>query len=158
MSMSNAPCKPDPPSTHLGHAGPDTYLYDENFREPKWCKAKKQSPLIYMETFWSVPRSRKSPVRLFWYLGRILPTSVQKSVEMKLRCSQTQLGALVAGHQDAKIGLGGGCSCRSGCTLPLQWLATEPTLPTYLFFSPFLIKVKIPFRFLLKIGTNVGLS
>ena len=28
----------------------------ETFHKPKWCKAKKQLPLIYMENFLSVPR------------------------------------------------------------------------------------------------------
>lgn len=49
LSVSKTPCRTDPRSTHLGHAGPGTYVYDEDFWEPKWREAKKQSPLIYLE-------------------------------------------------------------------------------------------------------------
>lgn len=50
----------------------------ENCPNPKWLKVKNNFPLSYMEIFFSIPRTKNSPVLGFSdSLGYILPTDVQ---------------------------------------------------------------------------------
>lgn len=62
------------------------------FRNQSGITLKKQLPLIYKETFLSVPR----PLRLFCNLRTRLANRCTQWMEIKHRCSPTQVKALAA--------------------------------------------------------------
>lgn len=73
----------------------------------KWHKAKKQSPLIYMENFLSIPSPQKSPLSDFSdSLGHLLMHKITWDVAQMLTDTVQSHGGLVAWRCDAE------CACK----------------------------------------------
>lgn len=127
-----------------------------NFPKPKWRKAKKQLPLIFMGNIVSLPRSEKSRLPGFSdTLAHILLTDARNKPRQSPDAHRHPRKALAAGGGGAERGprgrsLAGQLRARySGRSPPPRMLTAKPRLNAYLHVLPFSVKVKILLRFLL---------